>query len=423
MPVNRSENIEFNESAITMQTFVLLFVAIVAGLLIAIPLLPSWMPNLAYSFHSFGGKAPKIYWYLSRSAGFVALSILWISMALGLSITNKMARIWPGAPAAFAIHEYVSLLGLAFVSYHGLVLMGDHFVDFSLPHLLTPFSIEYQRFWVGLGQVGFYTWLIAALSFYVRQYIGQKTWRLIHYVNFATYSMGLFHGIFSGTDSKVNWARGYYWISGGSLLILLAYRIYDSALKNKFSLRKFVSRRVQAFTPVPTTATNAPIPPRVKSVPQALLLEQAQQPIAPTSKPNTPTLTPPPHPILNENVEQILMDKKLEPQASEKPAHEHQLPIPASTPALASAVSIPDVKASTPAPSVMREKTPFENIINVRIFKEPTTRPILELQRLMNTKQAGVHPLFIRVKQHLREIPVQPTTPNRLLRRVTLSED
>lgn len=46
-------------------------------------------------------------------------------MVLGLGITNKMARLWPGAPTAFAIHEYVSLLGL--------VLMGDHFVDFSLP--------------------------------------------------------------------------------------------------------------------------------------------------------------------------------------------------------------------------------------------------------------------------------------------------
>ena len=39
-------------------------------------------------------------------------------MALGLGITNKMARLWPGAPAAFALHEYVSLLGLAFAVFH-----------------------------------------------------------------------------------------------------------------------------------------------------------------------------------------------------------------------------------------------------------------------------------------------------------------
>lgn len=141
MTVNQIKNREISESSFVLQPYLLRFVGVVAILLIIIPLLPGLMSNLTYSF---GGKAPKIYWYLSRSAGFVAITILWISMALGLSITNKMARLWPGAPTAFALHEYVSLLGLAFGAYHGLLLMGDHFVDFSLPRLLLPFSIEYK---------------------------------------------------------------------------------------------------------------------------------------------------------------------------------------------------------------------------------------------------------------------------------------
>ena len=132
MSVNTSENTKGNDVSPGLQPYLLKFVAVVAILLIIIPLLPGLISNFAYSFTEQAGKAPKIYWYLSRSAGFVAFSILWISMALGLGITNKMARLWPGAPAAFAIHEYVSLLGLAFTAYHALVLMGDHFVDFSL---------------------------------------------------------------------------------------------------------------------------------------------------------------------------------------------------------------------------------------------------------------------------------------------------
>src|SRR5512147_329319 len=149
MPAHNSENNNFNESAITLQPFVVLFVGVIAGLLIVIPLLPAGIPNLTFSFTPINGHAPKIYWYLSRSAGFIGLSILWLSMALGLSITNKLARLWPGAPTAFAIHEYASLLGLVFVAYHGLVLMGDHFVDVSLPKLLTPFSIAYRTTWIG----------------------------------------------------------------------------------------------------------------------------------------------------------------------------------------------------------------------------------------------------------------------------------
>ncbi|HSB00901.1 MAG TPA: hypothetical protein VLE49_09650, partial [Anaerolineales bacterium] len=202
MSIDQSENTKAGETLFGLQRYLMRFIAVVTVLLILIPLLPGLLSNLAYSF---SGEAPKLYWYLSRSAGFVALTILWASMVLGLGITNKLARRWPGAPAAFAIHEYVSLLGLAFAVYHGLVLMGDHFVDFSLPRLLMPFSIEYETFWVGLGQLGFYVWAIVTASFYVRRLIGQKTWRLIHFINFATYTMGVLHGLLSGTDSGVNW--------------------------------------------------------------------------------------------------------------------------------------------------------------------------------------------------------------------------
>jgi hypothetical protein len=89
--------------------------AMMIGLITAILLLPTWLPNMA---SSLVGESPKVYWYLSRATAFVSLTVLWVSMALGLGISNKMARLWPGAPGAFAIHEYVSLLGLAFALFH-----------------------------------------------------------------------------------------------------------------------------------------------------------------------------------------------------------------------------------------------------------------------------------------------------------------
>jgi cytochrome b561 len=186
------------------------------------------------------------------------LSILWLSMALGLSLTNKMARLWPGASTAFSLHEYVSLLGLTFAVYHGLVLMGDHFVDFSMLRLMLPFSIEYLTLWTGLGQLAFYVWLFAALSFYIRQRIGQKTWRKIHYLNFATYVMGFFHGVYSGWDSAMSWARVYYWVSGLSLLGLLGYRVYVTVAQKKAAPPKAVTRTPQPSVQAPVPAAGAP---------------------------------------------------------------------------------------------------------------------------------------------------------------------
>jgi predicted ferric reductase len=217
---------EFGESFVNIQFFLLILLAMITGVFAAILILPAWLPNMETSL---AGESPKVYWYLSRATAFVSLTILWLSMALGLGITNKLARLWPGAPAAFAIHEYVSLLGMAFALLHALVLLGDRYIDFTFVQILVPFStVDYRPTWVGIGQTGFYVWLVLNLSFYVRSRIGPKTWRLLHYLSFGTYITGLLHGVFSGTDSPAGWAQWYYWISGGSLLFLLVYRILNT---------------------------------------------------------------------------------------------------------------------------------------------------------------------------------------------------
>ena len=235
MPVSPSESNEF-ESSVNIQTFMLFMVAIAVGLLVAVVLLPTWLPNLSFSL---SGQEPKAFWYLSRATAFVSLSLLWVSMALGLGITNKMARLWPGAPAAFAIHEYVSLLGLAFAVFHAIIILGDKFIGFTLLQLLIPFSTtSYRPLWVGLGQIGLYTWALVDLSFYIRPAIGQKTWRWLHYASFGMYVLGMFHGIFSGTDSSLLWAQQYYWFSGASLLFLFFVRILTALFDFLFPQKK-----------------------------------------------------------------------------------------------------------------------------------------------------------------------------------------
>jgi len=236
-------DVESYESSVNIQFFLLVMLAMTIGLIGAIVILPLWMPNMA---GSLSGESPKVYWYLSRATAFVSLSILWLSMALGLGITNRMVRLWPGAPAAFAIHEYVSLLGLAFALFHALILLGDHYIGFTVAQIFMPFStVDYRPTWVGIGQVAFYIWLFVALSFYIRSIIGQKTWRAIHYLSFAMYMMGLLHGLFSGTDSSATWAQQYYWFSGGSLLFLLMHRIVNTMFEKATSRSKQVSRPVQ----------------------------------------------------------------------------------------------------------------------------------------------------------------------------------
>jgi predicted ferric reductase len=211
------------ESSLTIQSVLVFLLAVVLGLVAASVVLPRFVPGIAASFT---GPAPKGYWFLSRGSAFVAMGLLWLSMMLGVGITNKMAHVWPGAPTAFAIHEYVSLLGLVFAGFHALILLGDQYSKYQLVQLLTPFgSVQYRPTWVALGQLGIYVWLLLSATFYVRKAIGQKTWRLIHYLSFLCYLGALVHGLMSGTDTGVSWAQGFYWGTGAGFLFLLIYRI------------------------------------------------------------------------------------------------------------------------------------------------------------------------------------------------------
>jgi predicted ferric reductase len=227
---------QFEESSINILSFLSFLVALTLGLLAAVLVLPTWLPNIAFSL---GTDSPKAYWYLSRGTAFISLTLLWISMMLGVGLSNKLARLWPGAAASFAIHEYVSLLGIAFAIFHAVVLLGDRYIHFTLMHLLVPFStVDYRPLWVGTGQVGFYLWLIVAFTFYIRKLIGQQTWRLIHYASFLMYLLGLSHGLFGGTDSSLPWAQYYYWATGGSLLFLFFTRLVGSIVDGLFPNRR-----------------------------------------------------------------------------------------------------------------------------------------------------------------------------------------
>ena len=127
------------------------------GVLAALVVAPIWSPSLAASLL---GSSPKAYWYLSRATAFVALGLLWLSMVMGLLISDKIARAWPGAQAAFSIHEYVSLLGLGFAAFHALILLGDRYIGYDLRQILLPFASEgYRPLWIGLGQLGLYFWV------------------------------------------------------------------------------------------------------------------------------------------------------------------------------------------------------------------------------------------------------------------------
>lgn len=201
--------------------------ALAAGALLGLLFLPAWLPDLSASLQ---GPEPKVFWHLARATGFAAYALLWLSLALGLGITNRLARLWPGGPAAVDLHRYTSYLGLVCTACHATLLLGDRYFSFQPLQIVVPFLMtEYEPFWVGLGQIGFYLAAVVTFSFSFRRVIGPTVWRRLHYLSFAVYIFILAHGIGSGSDTASPVAAWLYWLSGAGLLFLTIYRVLSAA--------------------------------------------------------------------------------------------------------------------------------------------------------------------------------------------------
>jgi predicted ferric reductase len=217
-----------NMPKITLTMFLLVLFVITIGVIAAVIVLPLMLPGLT---RSLVGPDVKAYWYISRASAIIAYGLLWLSMVLGLLMTNKLARSWPGSLAAYDLHQFVSLLGLSFVIVHSLILIGDQYISVNLLQVLVPFATtKYRPEFVGLGQIGIYLWLMIIVSFTIRRRIGTRAWRLVHFVSFVSYFVALIHGITSGTDTTALWMQVFYWGSLGILLFLLVFRVLSRLL-------------------------------------------------------------------------------------------------------------------------------------------------------------------------------------------------
>jgi uncharacterized membrane protein len=166
------------------------------------------------------------YWYLSRSAGFVAYLLLFFAVALGLAVNTRFSERFFRRNTAFDLHRFISLLALAGSAFHTYILLGDNYFSYDVWQLSVPFWKPAYRAWeTAAGVAALYGMAIIVVSFYVRRFIGYRTWRALHYLTFGTFALAALHGITSGTDTAQIWATAIYIATVGIALALVAYRL------------------------------------------------------------------------------------------------------------------------------------------------------------------------------------------------------
>lgn len=151
--------------------------------------------------------SPSAYWYLTRGTGIVALLLLTAIMVIGIlgPLRIAFAPRWPRF-ALDAVHRDLSLLAVVVIAIHVVVSVLDGFAPIQLIDGIVPFTSPYRPVWLGLGAVSFDLMLAVIVTSLIRRRIGYGTWRLIHWLAYASWPLAVAHGIGTGTDADETWA-------------------------------------------------------------------------------------------------------------------------------------------------------------------------------------------------------------------------
>jgi methionine sulfoxide reductase heme-binding subunit len=151
------------------------------------------------------GAGPSPLWYTARATGVVALILLTLTVALGVAGTTRLST--PALPRLVrsGLHRNISLLSVAFVATHVLTTVLDPYASISITSAIVPFSSHYRPFWLSLGTIAFDMLLALVLTSMVRTRLSYRAWRGVHWLAYASWPIALWHGLGTGTDSKLSW--------------------------------------------------------------------------------------------------------------------------------------------------------------------------------------------------------------------------
>jgi sulfoxide reductase heme-binding subunit YedZ len=164
------------------------------------------------------------WWLAARAAGIVAFGLLAASVLSGLVLGNRL-----GSPAFRArlrdLHEPLAVTGLAAIAAHGVLLLGDPWLDAGPLGMVVPFTLGYRPVWTGFGVLAAWVAALLGLSFYARRRFGTRRWRALHRLVPIAYALAVVHVLGAGSDAAT---LGLRVLVLGSLVpvgVLLALRV------------------------------------------------------------------------------------------------------------------------------------------------------------------------------------------------------
>ena len=152
-----------------------------------------------------GSSGPSPLWYATRATGVVALLLLTGTVALGIAGTTRLETSALPRVVRSGLHRNMSLLAVAFVATHVVTTVLDPYAGIGFISAVIPFSSAYRPLWLSLGTIACDMLIALVISSLVRSRLPYQAWRAMHWLAYACWPVALWHGLGTGTDSRLSW--------------------------------------------------------------------------------------------------------------------------------------------------------------------------------------------------------------------------
>ena len=131
--------------------------------------------------------------------------LLTVVVALGIGARSGKPAFNLPRFAVSLLHRNAALLAVVFLAAHVIGLLFDPYAQLRLFDVVVPFVGNYRPLWQGLGTVGFDLLVAIVVTSLLRNRIGARAWRAIHWLAYLCWPVALLHGLGTGSDNGAWW--------------------------------------------------------------------------------------------------------------------------------------------------------------------------------------------------------------------------
>lgn len=180
-------------------------------------------------------------WHTSRALGLTSYLLLFLAVLSG--ILQSLGIIPPKMrPILSVFHTLGGWLGMLLGLAHGLVLRFDDYINYSFMDIFVPFASHHEPLATSAGIVTLYIMFLLMITSDLMKKVGKALWRQIHYLAYASFFLASYHGLALGTDTQMENIRLLYIAALAILLFATLLRILSSQVKMQHAKKGLETR-------------------------------------------------------------------------------------------------------------------------------------------------------------------------------------